>query len=83
MTGHGKPWFAAKRWGFGAGMPIAWQGWLLLLGHLAVLTGAVAWLTGLHPRFVAPVAIALAVLPMPIYAAKTQGGWRWRWSRGE
>ena len=23
----------------------------------------------------------LALVPMPIYAAKTRGGWRWRWGR--
>ena len=22
-----KPWFAPKRFGYGAGLPIAWQGW--------------------------------------------------------
>ena len=27
-------WFAPKRYGFGAGLPIAWQGWALLLGTI-------------------------------------------------
>lgn len=36
-------WFAPKRLGYGAGLPIAWQGWLLLGGHVAVILGG-TWL---------------------------------------
>jgi hypothetical protein len=28
-------WLASKRFGYGAGLPVAWQGWALLLGYLA------------------------------------------------
>ncbi len=30
-------WFAPKRYGYGAGLPIAWQGWVLTIGYLAVI----------------------------------------------
>ena len=30
-------WFAPKRFGYGAGLPIAWQGWALLAGYIAVM----------------------------------------------
>lgn len=37
--GSQTPWFARRRLGLGIGLPIAWQGWLLLAGYLAALAG--------------------------------------------
>ena len=34
-----RPWFRPKKRGYGAGLPIAWQGWALLLAHIALITG--------------------------------------------
>lgn len=75
---HDGAWFTAKRFGYGAGLPIAWQGWALLIGHMAVIVGGALLL----PNETAQViwVLAFAVLPMPLYAAKTRGGWRWRWN---
>ena len=36
-----KAWFAPKRYGYGAGLPVAWQGWALLAGYIAVMLGCV------------------------------------------
>lgn len=73
-------WFAPKRFGIGANRPIAWQGWLLLLSHTTVMLGGALLL---RPNEVAQLAwiVTFALLPMPLYAAKTRGGWRWRWNR--
>jgi hypothetical protein len=71
-------WFAAKRYGIGAGLPIAWQGWAVLGVFLAVL-GVAAWLFGKADlrglAIVIPAIIALFV----VTAWTTRGGWRWRW----
>ena len=32
-------WFAPKTLGYGAGWPIAWQGWALLASYLCVMSG--------------------------------------------
>jgi hypothetical protein len=32
-------WFMAKRFGFGPGLPIRWQGYALLIGYLAIMIG--------------------------------------------
>ncbi|WP_137870358.1 hypothetical protein [Sphingopyxis sp. 2PD] len=71
------PWFRAKRRGYGTGMPIVWQGWFLLALHIALIMGVAVALQG------RPVAMTIAVIvaglaPMPIYRARTEGGWRWR-----
>ena len=81
MTGDRQAWFAAKRFGYGAGLPIAWQGWALLIGYLVVAT----MLAGAAPSH--PVINILAILALTggfvaIAARRTRGGWRWR-SGGE
>jgi hypothetical protein len=71
-------WFAPKRYGMGAGLPIAWQGWALLAGFTAVI-GLAIWLFGKdNPRALAIVLPAIAVL-LIVTAKTTRGGWRWRW----
>lgn len=37
MTEPTKYWFAAKRYGWGWGLPSAWQGWVVLVGYVALL----------------------------------------------
>jgi hypothetical protein len=32
-----KPWFRAKKYGWGWGLPLTWQGWLVLLGYILFL----------------------------------------------
>ena len=34
------PWFRAKRFGYGAGLPFKWQGWVVLLLYVLAM---VAW----------------------------------------
>lgn len=71
------PWFRAKRFGYGAGLPFKWQGWVLLLTHMAVIIG-LALLLADKPLISVPLTLVLALAPMPIYAARTEGGWKWR-----
>lgn len=77
----GKPWFAPKTFGYGSGLPIAWQGWVMLAVHLLAIAGAI-YLARTHfghrPPLVIAVALAISLAPAPLYAAKTQGGWHWR-----
>ncbi|MDE2435231.1 MAG: hypothetical protein KGM49_03120 [Sphingomonadales bacterium] len=71
-------WFAAKRFGYGSGLPIAWQGWVLMLGQVGLMAiGAV--LLARHPAAMLAWVVIFAFLPMPLIAAKTRGGWKWRW----
>ena len=30
-------WFAPKRFGYGAGLPIAWQGWVVMAAYFATV----------------------------------------------
>jgi hypothetical protein len=75
---QGPEWFAAKRYGYGAGLPIAWQGWVLLGAYMAIL-GLAVWLLANVPIALFAVAISATFLLLLIAARTTRGGWRWRW----
>ncbi|WP_231736417.1 hypothetical protein [Sphingobium sp. CCH11-B1] len=75
-TRSSKAWFAAKRYGYGSGLPISWEGWAVLAAFFLVVVVAAAELPGWKKSIVdAPAIIAL----IAICALKTEGGWRWRW----
>jgi hypothetical protein len=73
-------WFAPKRFGYGAGLPIRWQGWALLVGYIALIA-----LAGfLIPYTIVGYISVIAMLTAPfvaIAARTTRGGWRWRWGK--
>lgn len=76
-------WFGPKTYGYGSGLPIRWQGWLLLLGFgLIVVLGAIFIAPRSELAFVALVLPALILFVM-ITKQTTRGGWRWRWGDKE
>jgi hypothetical protein len=75
-------WFAPRRYGYGAGLPIAWQGWAVLAGFF-VLLGLTSLLLRKSPIGLASVAIMLTATFIVIAARTTRGGWRWRWGDDE
>jgi hypothetical protein len=72
-------WFWAKRFGYGAGMPVVWQGWALLVGTVGALVGARHWL---HGAVGAAAWVGILAVMVVSAALHTEGGpWRWRWGR--
>jgi len=74
----GPEWFAAKRYGYGSGLPIAWQGWALTIGFVAV-TILVSVRFGDRPLQMVALLAPVAIVFMVVCARTTRGGWRWRW----
>ncbi len=72
-------WFLPKRFGYGSGLPIAWQGWTMVLLHAAAIIGGSLLLLRQPAAMIAWV-LVIGFLPVPLYAAKTRGGWKWRWT---
>jgi hypothetical protein len=70
-------WFAPKRYGFGAGLPISWQGWLVLAFYVAIVVAAGSLLD--HRLAQASIVVLATALLVIIFAKTTRGGWRWRW----
>ena len=71
-------WFAPKRFGYGAGLPIAWQGWAVLLAYMAVTIGSAMWLKPGHPMLSVGIITVATMILFPICKRHTRGGWRWR-----
>ena len=77
-----KPWFRPKSYGIGSGLPIAWQGWVVMFLHIGGIL-LLGWLFADKPALMLATVLPWALLPFPLYAAKTQGGWKWRWGGDE
>jgi uncharacterized membrane protein YdfJ with MMPL/SSD domain len=74
-----KPWFAARRFGYGAGVPLTWQGWAVLAAYGLLLFLAVNFLASLLKLALIVVSTLALIF---ISARRTEGGWHWRWGKG-
>jgi len=74
----GPEWFAPKRYGYGAGLPISWQGWALTTAFLAYAFGVSIWFAD-RPIVTIALMVPAIVVFLMILAKTTRGGWRWRW----
>jgi hypothetical protein len=75
-------WFAPKRFGYGAGLPISWQGWAVTLVYTAAVIGVCLAFKD-RPLQLFAVVIPLTVALLTICARTTRGGWRWRWGNDD
>ncbi|QPC98870.1 hypothetical protein [Qipengyuania soli] len=75
-------WFSAKTYGYGAGLPVAWQGWAVLGGYLATMLFAGLLIESYQEEgavFAIPMMLFATLGLILIAGAKTRGGIRWRW----
>ena len=74
----GPEWFAPRRYGYGAGLPISWQGWALTIAFLGYALG-VSLAFRNKPLVMIALMAPAAIAFVTIVAKTTRGGWRWRW----
>jgi drug/metabolite transporter (DMT)-like permease len=73
-------WFPAKRYGWGWGLPVRWQGWLVFAVYAALLYGGIYYFKG--QRNVAGLmlfVLALTAALVVIMVIKGERPLRWRW----
>jgi len=72
-------WFPAKRYGWGWGLPVKWQGWLVLFAFIAALvTGGVRFPPAQDtPAFVAVVLLATLAFGVVCWWKGEPPRWRW------
>ena len=75
-------WFASKRYGLGAGLPISWQGWAVSAAFVGSVAAAVDLVPD-RPLAVLAIIVPITLLFLIICARTTRGGWRWRWGRDD
>ena len=74
MAKASKSWFAPKRDGYGAGLPVSWDGWAVLLLFVAGVFAATTLLDGIwRDSTIAGLIVTLLL----IAENKTAGGWCW------
>jgi len=76
-------WFKPKSYGYGA-TPVTWQGWALVLFHVAVLVGfimslAVGEITVTRVAVGALMVLLVSIFVVWLSVIKTDGPWAWRW----
>ena len=72
-------WFPAKRFGWGWGLPITWQGWLILAGFIVLVTlGTVILNPATHVLAFSIYVLILTLLFVVICWIKGEPpSWRW------
>lgn len=78
-AGTSKYWFHAKRYGWGWGLPSAWQGWVVLLGYLALVLAGIPFVQASRGNiiYLAYVAILTAALIAICWLTGEPPRWRW------
>jgi len=74
-----KIWFRAKRYGYGWGLPCAWQGWVVMVGYIALIwVGAFLWGQWTEIGYWIGYVVALtAVLIVVCFLKGEKPRWRW------
>lgn len=81
-SGH-KPWFPAKRYGWGWGPPTVWQGWAVLgVFFILLIAGAFVLLPARSPLAFVAYSALLCVLLVAVCRLKGERP-RWRWGDDE
>jgi hypothetical protein len=79
MESDQRYWFPAKRYGWGWGLPVAWQGWLVMACFGALLiAGIVMWTPNHYPLQFVVFVVVLNVALIGVCWLKGEPP-RWRW----
>jgi hypothetical protein len=72
-------WFPAKRYGWGWGLPVTWQGWAVIAGYLLLLgVGALLFPIARElPALLVYTGIMTAALVIICYLKGEPPAWRW------
>lgn len=73
-------WFPAKAYGFGWGLPVRWQGWLVLLAYFGLLFSGIAYFKGQQNTLGLLIYLAfITAILVGIFILKGERPARWRW----
>jgi len=81
-------WFAQKRYGYGAGLPIVWQGWAALIVFVIAMAMPAMVAARLHFADLRQAWVVIAIVAANVVCtgiflwickSRTLGGWSWRW----
>ncbi|HVN96884.1 MAG TPA: hypothetical protein VMT62_10670 [Syntrophorhabdaceae bacterium] len=72
-------WFPAKKYGWGWGLPCAWQGWLVTLAYIALVAAAIIFVRpSAHlPAFVGVIVMLTILFCLVCWWKGEKPVWRW------
>ncbi|WP_437520344.1 hypothetical protein [Sorangium sp. So ce726] len=74
-----KYWFPAKRYGWGWGLPSAWQGWVVLLIYFVVVLGGIPFVHATSGTVVYVIYVFVLTAALIAICWLTGEAPRWRW----
>lgn len=75
-------WFAAKRYGYGWGLPFRWQGWAVLVGYFVLLLFGIYYFKARGDELSFFVYfVVLSVAMVAVIVVKGERPLRWRWGK--
>lgn len=79
MTEKPPYWFPAKRYGWGWGVPVVWQGWVALILFFGLLALGAVWLLPSYGdlAFVGYASVLAALLVLVCWLKGEPPAWRW------
>jgi hypothetical protein len=80
-AGGRKYWFPAKRYGWGWGVPSAWQGWVVLFAYLVLVIGGIPLIQASRGSAVYIAYVAVLTLALVAVCWLTGEPPRWRWGK--
>ena len=80
QTNEKKVWFPAERYGWGWGLPCAWQGWVVFAVWLLLLCAGAAFLAPIHVGIFVAYAVVLGIALFVTCLLKGERP-RWRWGK--
>ena len=74
-----KYWFRAKRYGWGWGLPSAWQGWVVLVIYLTLVSGGIPFVRASNGSAVYAIYVVILTVALVAICWLTGEPPRWRW----
>jgi hypothetical protein len=74
-----KYWFRAKRYGWGWGLPCAWQGWAVLVTYVVLVTGGIPFVHAANGDFAYTAYVLVLTAVLVFICWRTGEPPRWRW----
>ena len=72
-------WFASKRYGWGAGLPIRWPGWVMVAVVIGLMAAIQTWVPTDRIGTKGWLLLMVVAAAVVMAARHTRGGWRGRW----
>jgi drug/metabolite transporter (DMT)-like permease len=75
-------WFPVKRYGWGWGLPVRWQGWVVFAAYAGLLYAGIYYFKAQgNPAALSVYVLALTGVLIAIVIAKGERPARWRWGK--